>query len=49
MVIPMVLIPAALAKTIIFPGSILPTPSNPHSIAARIGLWLAAAIVLGEA
>ncbi len=46
--IPMMIVPAALAKTIIFPGSILPTPSNPHAIGAMIGLWLAATIVLGK-
>jgi polyferredoxin len=49
MVIPMLLIPAALFRTIIFPGSILPTPSNPHSIAVMIGLWLAMTLVLGKA
>jgi len=46
--IPMMIVPAALAKTIIFPGSILPTPSNPHAIGVMIGLWLAATIVLGK-
>jgi ferredoxin-type protein NapH len=49
MVIPMLLIPAALLRTIIFPGSILPTASNPHSIAIMIGLWLAMTLVLGKA
>ena len=49
MVIPMVLVPAALTRTIIFPGSILPTASNPHSIAAMVGLWLALTLVLGKA
>jgi ferredoxin-type protein NapH len=49
MVIPMVLIPAALTRTIIFPGSILPTATNPHSIAVMIGLWLAFTLVLGKA
>ena len=49
MVIPMTLIPAALKKTIIFPGSILPTPSNPHSIAMMVALWLLATIILGKA
>jgi polyferredoxin len=49
MVIPMTLIPAALTKTIIFPGSILPTPSNPHSIAMMVALWLLATVVLGKA
>ncbi len=49
MVIPMTLIPAALTRTIIFPGSILPTASNPHAIAAMVGLWLALTLVLGKA
>ncbi|MGB7592321.1 MAG: 4Fe-4S binding protein [Terriglobia bacterium] len=49
MVLPMTLIPAALTKTIIFPGSILPTPSNPHSIATMVALWLLATIILGKA
>lgn len=49
MVLPMTLIPAALKKTIIFPGSILPTPSNPHSIAMMVALWLLATIILGKA
>jgi ferredoxin len=49
MVIPMLVIPAALTRTIIFPGSILPTASNPHSIAIMIGLWLALTLVLGKA
>jgi ferredoxin-type protein NapH len=46
--IPMMIVPAALTRTIIFPGSILPTASNPHSIAAMVGLWLAATLVLGK-
>ncbi|HEY3383122.1 MAG TPA: 4Fe-4S binding protein [Vicinamibacterales bacterium] len=46
--IPMMIVPAALTRTIIFPGSILPTASNPHAIAAMVGLWLAATIVLGK-
>jgi polyferredoxin len=49
MVIPLLIIPAALARTLIFPGSILPTASNPHSIAVMIGLWLAMTLVLGKA
>ena len=49
MVLPMTLIPAALTKTIIFPGSILPTPSNPHSIAMMVALWLLATVILGKA
>jgi ferredoxin-type protein NapH len=46
--IPMMILPAALTRTIIFPGSVLPTASNPHSIATMVGLWLAAALVLGK-
>ncbi len=49
MVIPMTIIPAALTRTIIFPGSILPTASNPHSIAAMVALWILATIILGKA
>jgi len=49
MVIPMTLVPAALTKTIIFPGSILPTLSNPHSIAMMVALWLLATVILGKA
>jgi ferredoxin len=48
MVTPMLIVPAALFKTLIFPGSILPTPTNPHSIAAMIGLWLAVSLVVGK-
>jgi polyferredoxin len=48
MVIPMLIIPAALTQTLVFPGSILPTASNPHSIAAMIGLWLGMTLVLGK-
>ena len=46
--IPMMIVPAALTKTLIFPGSILPTPSNPHAVAPMIALWLAATLVLGK-
>ena len=49
MVTPSLLVPAAFARTIIFPGSILPTASNPHSIAVMIGLWFAFTLVLGKA
>jgi len=49
MVIPMLIVPAALTRTLVFPGSILPTASNPHSIAVMIGLWLAMTLVLGKA
>jgi len=46
--IPMTIVPAALTSTIIFPGSILATPSNPHAIVPMIVLWLVATIVLGK-
>lgn len=46
--IPMMIVPAALSKTIIFPGSILPTPTNDKAIATMVALWLAATIVLGK-
>jgi len=49
MVTPSLILPAAFARTIIFPGSILPTASNPHSIAVMIGLWFALTLVLGKA
>lgn len=49
MVTPMLLIPAALTHTLIFPGAILPTESNPHSIATMIGLWFAMTLVMGKA
>jgi polyferredoxin len=49
MVFPMLIVPAALTRTLIFPGSILPTASNPHSIAAMIALWLGMTLVLGKA
>ncbi len=49
MVTPSLILPAAFARTIIFPGSILPTASNPHSIAAMIGIWFATTLVLGKA
>jgi polyferredoxin len=46
--IPMLIVPAALTKTVIFSGSILPTPANDKAIATMIALWLAATIVLGK-
>jgi ferredoxin-type protein NapH len=46
--IPMMIVPAALTRTLIFPGSILPTPSNPHAVAPMVALWLAATLVLGK-
>ena len=46
--IPMMIVPAALTRSVIFPGSILPTASNPHAIASMVSLWLAATLVLGK-
>jgi len=46
--IPMMILPAALAKTVIFPGSILPSASNPHAVATMVGIWLAGTLVLGK-
>jgi polyferredoxin len=49
MVTPALILPAAFARTVIFPGSILPSATNPHSIAAMIGLWFALTLVMGKA
>jgi ferredoxin-type protein NapH len=49
MVTPMIILPAAFARTIIFPGAIMGTASNPHAIAVMIGLWFAFTLVLGKA
>ena len=43
--IPMMILPAALTKTLIFPGTIGGTQ---HGIAAMVGLWLALTLVLGK-
>jgi polyferredoxin len=45
MVIPMVLIPAALTKTIIFPGSLL---TGFASIGSMLVLWIGASLTLGR-
>lgn len=49
MATPSLLLPAAFARTIIFPGAILPTATNPRSIALMIGLWFAFTLVMGKA
>jgi polyferredoxin len=49
MVTPSLILPAAFARTIVFPGSILPSANHPHSIAAMIGIWFAMTLVLGKA
>lgn len=47
--IPMLILPAALTKTIVFPGSILPGQGMAGGgIAAMVGLWLALTIVIGK-
>jgi polyferredoxin len=45
MPIPLLILPAALTKTLVFPGSIL---SSGRGIAAMVGLWLAITLVLGK-
>ena len=47
-VIPMMIVPAALLGTIVFPGSVLATASNPHAISAMVALWLVATLLLGK-
>ncbi|MGD0158469.1 MAG: 4Fe-4S binding protein [Terracidiphilus sp.] len=49
MVTPSIILPAAFARTIIFPGAIMSTATNPRSIAIMIGLWFAFTLVLGKA
>ncbi len=46
--IPMMILPAVTTGAVIFPGSILPTISNPHAIGAMVALWLAATLVMGK-
>jgi len=47
--IPLLILPAALTKTLVFPGSILPHGGmSGGGMAAMAGLWLAATIVLGK-
>jgi ferredoxin-type protein NapH len=47
--LPMMIIPAALTRTLIFPGSILPTAANPNAVASMVGVWFAGTLVLGKA
>ncbi len=47
--IPMIVVPAAIARTVVFPGAILPTETNPHTVASMVALWMAATIVMGKA
>ena len=47
--IPMLILPAALTKTVVFPGSILPGGGmSGGGMAAMVGLWLAITIVVGK-
>jgi polyferredoxin len=45
MPIPTLILPAALTRTLVFPGSI---SASAHGIAAMAGLWLALTLVLGK-
>jgi len=46
---PLLILPAALTRTVIFPGSILPGKGMAGGgIAAMIGIWLAITIVIGK-
>ena len=47
--IPLLILPAALYKTIVFPGSILPHGGmSGGGMAAMVGIWLAVTIVVGK-
>lgn len=46
--IPTVIVPAALFRVVIFPGSILPASSNPHAAGAMVALSLAATLVIAK-
>ncbi len=47
--IPMLILPAALTKTVVFPGSILPGGGmSGGGMAAMAGIWLAITLVLGK-
>jgi polyferredoxin len=49
MPIPLLILPAALTRTVVFPGSILPHGGMSGSgIAAMTGIWLAMTLVLGR-
>ena len=45
MPIPLLILPAAFTRTLVFPGSIAGTS---HGIAAMVGLWLAITLVIGK-
>jgi ferredoxin len=46
--LPMMALPGILSKTIIFPGSILPKPENPHAFGAMLAMWVGATLILGR-
>jgi polyferredoxin len=47
--IPLLILPAALTRTIIFPGSIVPGQGMAgHGIAVMVGIWLAISLVVGK-
>ena len=46
--LPMMALPAVLSKSILFPGSILPKPENPHAFGAMLVLWVGATLILGR-
>lgn len=46
--VPMVLAGAALKRTLLFPGAVLPTAANPHAMAPMVALWLCATVLLGR-
>jgi len=49
MPIPLLILPAAFTRTIVFPGSILPGGGMSGSgIASMVGLWLAITLVIGK-
>lgn len=49
MPIPLLIVPAALTRTVVFPGSIVPGEGMAgHGIAAMVGIWLAITLVVGK-
>ncbi|MGA2447327.1 MAG: 4Fe-4S binding protein [Polyangiaceae bacterium] len=45
---PMMIVPAVLFRTIIFPGAVLPTATNNRSVAMVMAVWLIASVVMGK-
>lgn len=48
MPIPLLILPAAFTKSLVFPGSILPSGGMSGGMAAMAGLWLAITLVVGK-